>query len=196
MSQTAPTAAVPHQRPLLDNPVMAQRAAELLRTPNAIRQFDAADAAAVVAQMQLVHYPDGSTLFREGDESHSAYMLLVLDGWVSVDTGMAPSAADNVAVAVLGPGSIIGEMALLDGAPRSANCTATTALQAAGLSRIGLERLMDDNPRVAAKLLVALATRISDRLRSMGKQLQIYADLAGGLQAEVERLRRQLPGGR
>lgn len=194
MSQTAPTAAVPHQRPLLDNPVMAQRAAELLRTPNAIRQFDAADATAVVAQMQLVHYPDGSTLFREGDESHSAYMLLVLDGWVSVDTGMAPSAADNVAVAVLGPGSIIGEMALLDGAPRSANCIANSPVQAAGLSRVGLERLLDEEPRVAAKLMVALATRISDRLRGLSKQLQMYAQITASMQDELDRLRAAAAG--
>ncbi|MFM2069065.1 MAG: cAMP receptor protein [Pseudomonadota bacterium] len=188
MSTNPTTGTLPRQRPLIENPVMAQRAAELLRTPQAVRQLEPAECAVVVSQMQLVYYPDGSTLFREGDESHSSYMLLVLDGWVSVDTGL-PNGPDSIAVAVLGPGSIIGEMALLDGAPRSASCTANSPVQAAGLSRVGLERLLDENPRVAARLMVALATRISDRLRAMSKQLQMYGQITGSMQGELDRLR-------
>jgi CRP-like cAMP-binding protein len=196
MSATPPTATAtaPRQRPLIENVAMARMAAEMLRTPHAVRDLDLVEAAAVVGQMQLVYYPQGATLLREGDDGHSGYLLLVLDGWVTVDTGM-PTSAEKVDVAVLGPGSIIGEMALLDGAPRSANCTASSAVQAAGLSRIGLERLIDEEPRVAAKLLVALATRISDRLRTMGKQLQMYADLVGQQQAELDHLRGGLRGG-
>jgi CRP-like cAMP-binding protein len=188
MTTNPSTSSVPRQRPLIDNPVMAQRAAELLRTPHAVRQLDVAEATAVVSQMQLVYYPEGSMLFREGDESHSSYMLLVLDGWVSVDTGL-PNGPDSVSVAVLGPGSIIGEMALLDGAPRSASCIANSPVQAAGLSRVGLERLLDEDPRVAARLMVALATRISDRLRGLSKQLQMYAQITATLQDDLDRLR-------
>jgi CRP-like cAMP-binding protein len=188
MTTNPSTSAVPRQRPLIDSPVMAQRAAELLRTPHAVRQLDAAESAAIVSQMQLVYYPEGSMLFREGDESHSSYMLLVLDGWVSVDTGL-PNGPDAMSVAVLGPGSIIGEMALLDGAPRSANCIANSPVQAAGLSRVGLERLLDEEPRVAARLMVGLATRISDRLRGLSKQLQIYGQITATMQGELDRLR-------
>jgi CRP-like cAMP-binding protein len=189
MSNSPPSPAVPRQQPLIDSPVIAQRAVELLRTPHAVRQLDAIESAAVVAQMQLVFFPEGSVLLREGDDNHSAYMLLVLEGWVSVDTG-AGSGSDAVEMAVLGPGSIVGEMALLDGAPRSATCVATSAVQAAGLSRIGLERLIDDNPKVAAKLMVALATRISDRLRSLSQQLQMYAQITATMQQDLERLRK------
>jgi CRP-like cAMP-binding protein len=179
----------PRQKPLLDSPAIAQLATELMRTPHAVRQLDPMESAAVVAQMQLVYFPAGSVLLKEGDDNHSAYMLLILEGWVSVDTGTG-SGPDGVEVAALGPGSIIGEMALLDGAPRSATCTATSAVQAAGLSRIGLERLIDDNPKVAAKLMVALATRISDRLRSLSKQLQMYSQITATLQNDLDKLRK------
>ena len=37
--------------------------------------------------------------------------------------------------------------------PRSANCTALSTVMAAGMSRLGLEQLIQDHPRAAAKLL-------------------------------------------
>jgi hypothetical protein len=59
---------------------------------------------------------------------------------------------------------------------------------AAGLSRKGLEALLDEQPRVAAKLMVGLATRMADRLRALGEQIQFYARLAADKQREIERL--------
>ena len=90
---------------------------------------------------------------------------------------------------MVGPGSVIGEMALLDGAPRSASCTTVSAVQAAGLSRKGLEALIDQQPRIAAKLLVGLGARTAERLRALGDQLQMYAALVEDQQRTIERLR-------
>ena len=167
---------------------LAMRAAELLRTPKALWNLSPADATCVIAYMRLVHFDKGMTLMREGDETQVDYLLLLLDGDVSIET-VVDGAPDAVAIAVLGPGSVIGEMALLDGAPRSASCIALSPVQAAGLSRKGLEQLIELHPQVAAKLLVVLASRIADRLRALGEQLQMYAKLSADLQAEVVRLR-------
>lgn len=171
--------------------MLAERAADLLRTPNAMLQLGPEEAATVVGLMRLVGFERGTVLFREGDRGASSYMLLVLDGEVSVDAGDAAT-GDGVAISVLGTGSILGEMALLDGAPRSVSCTALTPIQAAGLSRAGLQLLIDEHPRVAAKLLIGLAKRISDRLRALGDQLQLYAQLVATQSQELDRLR---PGG-
>ena len=81
---------------------------------------------------------------------------------------------------------MIGEMAMLDGAPRSASCTSVSALQAAGLSRLGLERLLEQQPRVAAKVLALLAHVTSDRLRALNEQLALYAQLNARLREEVD----------
>lgn len=183
-----PAASSPRTRPLTESPLLAERAADLLRTPNAMLQLGPEDATTVVSLMRLVGFERDTVLFREGDSGASSYMLLVLDGEVSVDAGDT-AAGDGVAISVLGPGSILGEMALLDGAPRSVSCTALTAVQAAGLSRAGLQLLIDEHPRVAAKLLVGLAKRISDRLRALGDQLQMYAQLVATQQQELDRLR-------
>ena len=174
--------------PLANFAALAIRAAVLLRTPQALFNLSSADASCVVSHMRLMHFDPGVTLMREGDKTQVDYLLLLLDGDVSVET-TALDAQHAVAVAVVGPGSVIGEMALLDGAPRSVSCIALSPVQAAGLSRDGLEKLIELHPQVAAKLLVELATRIADRLRSLGDQLHMYAKLTAELQAEVDRLR-------
>ena len=174
--------------PLADFAALAVRAAQLLRTPQALVNLSPAESTCVVEHMRLVHFAKGVTLLREGDRTRVDFMLLLLDGDVSVETS-AGGASDAVSIAVVGPGSVIGEMALLDGAPRSTSCIALSPGRAAGLSRKELERLIESHPQVAAKLLVGLASRIADRLRGLGEQLQMYAKLSLDLQAEVARLR-------
>ena len=175
-------------RPLSDAPELAERAADLLRTPGALLNLTSVEAAGVVAQMRLQHFGAGTTLFREGDGVRVDHMLLLLDGEVSIDMACT-GRPGPVAIAVVGPGSVIGEMALLDGAPRSASCTTVSAVQAAALSRQGLQALIDQQPRAAAKLLVGLGARTAERLRALGDQLQMYAALVEDQQDLIERLR-------
>ncbi len=180
--------AAPRTSMLADQPGLVQRAATLLQTPQTMLPLSAEDAACVAAHMVLVHYAPRATVLLEGDDRRSNYLLLLLEGDVSVETlGDAP--AGMVAIGVIGAGSIIGEMALLDGAPRSANCVAVSAVQAAGLSRQGLERLIAHHPQVAVKLLIGLATRISERLRALSEQLRLHAQITAAMQAELDRLR-------
>ena len=51
---------------------------------------------------------------------------------------------------------------------------------AAGLSRKGLEALIAEQPRTAAKLMMGVAQRIADRLRALGQQLHMMAEITGG----------------
>jgi CRP-like cAMP-binding protein len=179
MQQDSPTAAqpaAPRTRALADNPALAARAVELLQTLRAFVRLDADDARCVVAYLREVGFARGEVLFRAGDQHSLAHLLLVLEGEVSVDTGsLSPSG--EVPISVLGPGAMLGEMALLDGAPRSATCTALSKLQAAGLARRGLERLIDEHPKVAAKLMAVLAQGLSERLRALDEQLQMYGQI-------------------
>ena len=184
---SAPTEVLQRVRPLAEYPALAERAAVLLSEPKSMVQLTLAEARLVTARMGLVLFPPGSTLLREGAESVSGHMLLLLEGEVSVDSHGDVGA---VALSVISQGEIIGEMALLDGAPRSASCTAISAVQAAGLSRKGFEELMAEDPVVAAKLVVVLAARIADRLRAVSQQVHVYAQLAADRSEELNRLRR------
>jgi CRP/FNR family cyclic AMP-dependent transcriptional regulator len=154
-------------------------------SPRSALSLTPAEARLAVAEMRLVSCPPGTLLFREGERTRSDHMLLLLEGEVSVDTGLR-AASESTSISVLGPGSMIGEMAMLDGAPRSASCTSVSAVQAAGLSRLGLERLLEQQPRVAAKMLALLAHVTSDRLRGLNEQLALYAQLNARLREEID----------
>ncbi|WP_418320251.1 cyclic nucleotide-binding domain-containing protein [Piscinibacter sakaiensis] len=174
-------------RPLTSSPALAELATELLVTSAAIGELSADEAACVVGYMGLVGYPAGATVLREGDAGNTSYLLLILSGEVTVETA-DPVTATQVPISVLGPGNVIGEMGLIDGSPRSASCIAATPLQAAGLTRKALQRLIDEQPKVAARLMVGLCKRLADRLRGLGEQLQIYSRLNTTLQQQLDRL--------
>jgi CRP/FNR family cyclic AMP-dependent transcriptional regulator len=89
---------------------------------------------------------------------------------------------------VLGPGSLMGEMSLIDGAARSATCTASTDVRCAVLNRESLEALITEEPATAAKLLSAEAQRLSRRLRESDIKLQLYSQLVFSMQQEIDRL--------
>ena len=180
MSQNnIPSSAVttaPRTRAIGETPRLAARATDLLQRFRAFVQLDAQDAATVVGYLREVNYSPGEVLFRAGDTQTVAHLLLVLEGEVAVETGTTLPEM-GVPIAVLGAGTVLGEMAVLDGAPRSATCTAVTAVQAAGLARRGLERLIDEHPKVAARLMVVLAQHMAERLRALDDQLRMYGQI-------------------
>lgn len=163
-------------RALTDLPSLAERAARLLRMPETRLPLSDEEAQQVVACMGLIPFAAGSVVLREGEGQRADYLLLVLEGDLQVGT-TAGFEGEPIPLSVIGPGSIVGEMSLIDGAPRSATCIAVGAVTAAGLSRAGLELLIDQHPRAAAKLLLGLAQRLADRLRALGQQIQIVSRL-------------------
>lgn len=185
---TTTASSSPSARAVTDIPELGAKAIEFLcqRIPG----FAMApkEAACVASQMRLVHFPAGSSLFKEGDNSNTGYMLLVLEGNVSVDTGES-RARPKVEISVLGPGALLGELALVDGMPRSASCTAVTAVTAAGLTSAGMQRLMELQPAVATKLALFMAQSAAERLRALSEQLQMYDQLTANMQHELDQWR-------
>lgn len=161
------------------------RAAALLITEGALVELSAADARTVVGYMRPQLARAGEVVIREGETRHSDFMALLLDGEVTVESSVA-AAHDSMVVSVLGPGSLIGDMAIIDGAPRSATCTAATDLALAVLTRDALTRLIDDHPAVAARLLLAVAKRMADHLRETNRKLITFAQVGKALQQELE----------
>ena len=188
ISRTVATLAL-RTRPLAESPVLAARAVQFLCEQKSSFSFAKENAECVIPYLRWVIYPAGSALYREGDDARTSYMLLLLEGDVSVDTGVS-GRADRVAISVLGPGALIGEMALLDGAARSASCTALANVQAAGLSHAGLELMTKEHPQVALKLLIYMARNTADRLRALSEQLHMVDQLNANLHQELEQLRR------
>lgn len=161
------------------------KAAALLITEGALVELSAADAREVVSYMRPERIKAGEVVIREGESTRSDFMALVLDGEVTVENSVA-AAHDSMVVSILGPGSLIGEMGIIDGGPRSATCTASTDLALAVLTREALARLMDTHPSVAARLLLAMSKRIADHLRETNRKLMTFAQVSKALQQELD----------
>jgi CRP-like cAMP-binding protein len=161
------------------------KAAALLITEGALVELSAADAREVVHHMQPQLVRAGQVLMREGEERHSDFMALVLDGEVTVENTVA-SEHDSMVVSVLGPGSLIGAMGILDGRARSATCVAATDLALAILTRDAMTDLIEQRPKVAARLLMAMSKRISDHLRETNRKVRAFAQVGKAMQQELE----------
>ena len=169
----------------------ARQAARLLRSPTALMQLTQGEAITVVSLMQPEVYPKGTTIIRQGDEHQNDFMVLVLEGEVTVES-ITVSRTQPLTLNVIGPGGLIGEMSLLDGAARSASCTASTDVHGAMLTREALETLIRQHPPTAAKLLIAVTQRLTERMRANSDKLRLYSQLVLTMQHEIEQLQASL----
>jgi CRP/FNR family transcriptional regulator, cyclic AMP receptor protein len=161
--------------------------AQLLRTPSALGELSAGEAEFIIGYTQQRQFKAGDTVIAEGDRERTDVMYLVVDGDVTVES-VVVSRTEPIIVSVLGPGSLIGEMGLLDGAPRAASCVASSDVRALVLSREALARLILDDPLVGSKLLTAISQRMAERLRESSQKLRAYTQLVRAMQDEIERL--------
>ncbi len=104
----------------------------------------------------------GTMLVVEGQQANDLYILL--EGEVEV---MAPMDGDWVRVAVLGPGSAIGEMAFLDDLPRSARVIAATTCSVLKISRESFQEFSLKEPNLALAFVLELSKIVAFRLRRL-----------------------------
>lgn len=128
----------------------------------------------------------GETIFHAGDPGDA--LFIVTSGWVKI---VVPSedGAEAAILTTIGPGGYFGELALLDGAPRSATAVGHGPVTTAVLHREAFERLLDDQPAMRRTLLATLAAEIR-RLTAQVEDLH-FLDLPGRL---ARHLLRSLPG--
>lgn len=105
----------------------------------------------------------GQVIFNEGDEGDVLYVLL--RGRIELQRG-------GVAVAQLGEGAHLGEMALIDASPRSTTATAIEPGKLLAISRDDFYQILRREPPLAVKLLLSFLQILAKRLR------QTTADLA------------------
>ena len=119
------------------------------------------------AMMPLLRARAGQHLIAEGEVGD--WMLLLLAGTVDViktsDTGEVSR------LAVIKQGAAVGEMSMLDTAPRYATCKAIDDVQAGVLTRATIAHLIQHHPAIGAKLLVKLTQLLAQRLRNTSNRL-------------------------
>lgn len=139
----------------------------LLRHSALLENFTLDEAEALGGVMLRVRAQPGQTLIREG--ATGLWMLLLLSGTVDVTKLSARGTPSRLAV--IKSGASIGEMSMLDGAPRYATCSAIEPVEAGVLTRPAIERLIHEHPAAGAKLLVKLTQLLAQRLRNTSNEL-------------------------
>jgi MFS superfamily sulfate permease-like transporter len=113
-------------------------------------------------------------LFREGEPGDKLYLLA--RGAVSI---LVQDGGQQRRIVTFAPGSLFGEAAMLDGAPRSATATAVEDTVVYSLSRRALDALARSDGGLSTKLLVNLGRHLSARLRQTTDTLREQVDSRG-----------------
>lgn len=106
----------------------------------------------------LQRFAAGDKIFVTEDDAKVMYV---------VRSGRVNIMASGVVLESIGPGGLFGEMALIDGAPRSATAVAAEETEAAPIDRTAFLFMVRQSPDFALEVMSVLATRI----RRMNEQL-------------------------
>jgi CRP-like cAMP-binding protein len=114
-------------------------------------------------------------LCAKGDKGDALYVIL--EG--EIEVGVATAGGKQVRFAALGPGAVAGDMAVIDGGPRSADMTALRRTRLLRISREALLEALEKEPRA----VLALAAELVARLRAADATIEsaVLHDLAAKL---------------
>jgi len=118
--------------------------------------------------MPTVRARAGQALITQGEVGE--WMLLLLQGTVDV-IKRSDETGESSRLAVVKEGASIGEMSMLDSAPRYASCIAIDDVRAGVLTRQTIAHLIQDHPAIGAKILVKLTQLLAQRLRNTSNRL-------------------------
>lgn len=137
-----------------------RRTAELLHGLEFLEALTTEQIGRLAAEAQVVPYPAGAAVVRQGDVGDS--LFVVAQGRVEVSVH-APGGGPERLLATMGPGEYFGEMSLLTGAPRSATIRAVEETRLVVLGKDAVRALLLSDPGIAERLSKTLSRRQTER---------------------------------
>ena len=136
----------------------------------------------LAAGMRSRRFRRGEVIFHVGDPGDA--LFVIVSGEVKIS--LPSETGDEAILATLRPGDVFGELALLDGAPRSASASALTAAETVILPRERFRELIATETGVRDALLASIAGELR-RLTTHVEELH-FLDITGRLAARLARL--------
>jgi CRP-like cAMP-binding protein len=146
------------------------------RAGELVAYLDDGELARLLAVTEVAEAGAGDFLLHRGSPSRS--ILLVEDGEIEI---VDESMGETVVLGRVGPGGVVGEVGFLDGEPRTHHVRAGTACRVRRLTREGLLALGEVEPRLLAKVTLALAGLLARRFRHALDELEPLRSLAMSL---------------
>ncbi|MBN1938660.1 MAG: cyclic nucleotide-binding domain-containing protein [Candidatus Aminicenantes bacterium] len=150
----------------------------LAENADTLKAFEGLPAEAVedlASALTRVEVPEGGVLIRQGDTAEAMY--IVEKGLLRA--AIARKGSAPAAVGLMGPGSLIGEIALLTGSRRNATVTAVEPSRLARLEAAELKEIMDRHPGLKRGFL-----EIARRRLRRSRWLKILSDYFGEIDEE------------
>lgn len=132
------------------------------RSLDVLQSLSDDELAALKGKLRRQSFEAGQQVFAEGAESKELY--IIASGSASVKIRLAGTERETRLV-TFAPGTIFGEIALLDTEPRSATITADEALVCYVLTADDFDAIKKSCPSIAITLLTNLGRELSSRLR-------------------------------
>ena len=130
---------------------------DTLKRADLFADLDKKELRTLAGRCQERKYSAGTKLFSQGDTGTGLYVIT--SGKVRVTQAHDPDKAEEE-LDTVGPGDVLGEMALLDDLPRSATATAIDDVTALLLPVWEFRTALHSNPEIAVRLLSVLSRRL------------------------------------
>jgi len=145
-------------------------AADFLKGAKGFTELDDNDIQALNSVCQEESFKNGDTIFPE--EGAGDKMYIIKSGSVKITKKVKDQ--ENT-IAVINQGEFFGEMALLDGLPRSAAAKAGADSTVLTITRDNYKALRQSSPQTALKIVDILVKVLSNRLRQANKNLEVIS---------------------
>ena len=140
---------------------------DALRNTKIFSDLDEVELDILVSCMNHVSFDRDETVFREGEEGDTMYVIL--DGLVNISVKLADGT--DLSLASIEKGNFFGDMAIIENAPRSASCKAIENCELIALSRKDFYGIIRKHPEAAQKILFRMMNIMAERFRTSGAVL-------------------------
>ena len=134
------------------------RVGQVLETIPLFRNLSVKQLESVVSHTAMVAFDKGSVILKAGDIAASFYVIIA--GHVKVYMTDENDPSREVILKTLGPGDFFGELPLLDQEPRCASVAALDRCHLQVLSYPSFQRVVEQSPDIAVRVMETLATRL------------------------------------
>src|SRR5258708_3445073 len=169
-------------------------ATPVLPPDNLLSSLPAELSRGLFAKARTLSLRASQTVFLAGDAGDGCYQIE--DGLLKANV-VAVGGTERI-LAILGPGSIVGELSMIDGTPRSASVSALRDSKLSFISRATFEAFGQSNPELYRHVMILLARRLRDTNDALAATsfLSVRGRVARALLGLAEAFGQDVGGGR
>jgi small-conductance mechanosensitive channel/CRP-like cAMP-binding protein len=156
-----------------------QRRLVALSKVEILAELTAEELTRVAEHLVYAPFVQGDTIIRQGAVAH--WLYLVIDG--DVDVWVEVAAGERLHIGMLGSGSVLGEMGMMTGEPRTATVTARGDVECYRLDKSGFHEVIHSRPDIAERISEVLAERKTgleaalEKARAEARPPETHADI-------------------